>query len=121
MHRAILGVTDPAIEVDHRSGDGLNNRRGNLREATRAQNSRNLGLPRNSTSGFKGVSFTRSKGQPLAKPWQASINVNWKGYHLGYFATAAAAARAYDAAARVHFGEFARLNFPATTEACHAL
>ena len=57
MHRLILGLTDPGIECDHKDGNGLNNRRGNLRPATRPQNARNKPKNRGTyTSKYKGVS-----------------------------------------------------------------
>jgi hypothetical protein len=92
--------------VDHINGNGLDNRRSNLRPATKAENNRNKRRYRNSTSGFKGVS-QRGNGR-----WRAYIYVNGRRVGLGDHATAEAAARAYDAAAPVHHGEFARLNMP---------
>jgi hypothetical protein len=104
MHVFILGCPG----VDHRNGDGLDNQRANLRPATHSQNMGNKRLYRNSTSGFKGV--TRNTGS--GRPWRAAVKANSQRHHLGYFDTAEAAARAYDAAARELFGEFARPNFP---------
>lgn len=94
--------------VDHINGDGLDNRRANLRSATPAQNVRNARKRSTaSSSRFKGASLYRRTGR-----WRAYIDVGGKEQHLGYFATEIDAARAYDAAALHHFGEFARLNFP---------
>jgi hypothetical protein len=104
LHREVLGVTDPAIEVDHESGDGLDCRRGNLRRATNAQNQANRPLSRCNTSGFKGVSW-----RARSRRWRAQIG---RRKHLGCFATLEEAARAYDAAALERYGAFARLNFP---------
>ena len=47
--------------------------------------------------------------------WQANICVNYKCYALGYFLSEDRAAKAYDCSALIHFGEFARLNFPSTS------
>ncbi len=105
MHRLITGVVDPAIHVDHLNGDGLDNRRANLRISTCAENARNRGLNRNNTTGFKGVSRT-SHG------WCAVIGLNRRSKHLGTFDAPEKAARAYDVAARALHGEFAFLNFP---------
>ncbi len=104
MHTFITGWP----MVDHINGDGLDNRRSNLRQATHSQNMANKRLYRNNTSGFKGVSRNRGKG----RPWRASIRANNVRYRLGNHDTPEAAARAYDAAALKRFGEFARLNFP---------
>ena len=104
MHRLLLNAP-PGIEVDHRDSDGLNNQRSNLRLATHAQNQRNRRAQGNNTSGFKGVCLD-------GKRWRAQINLQGRRMNLGRFAAAEEAARAYDAAAREHHGEFARLNFP---------
>lgn len=96
--------------VDHINGDGLDNRRANLRPATKSQNTMNSPLRLDSTSGFRGVSFTPQTGR-----WRAVIKVNYKRLHIGYFDEPEDAARAFDAAARIHHGEFARLNFPQET------
>lgn len=109
MHRYILGVTDPLVKVDHRNGDGLNNTRDNLRICTNAQNVRNQRAHGDKkTSKLKGVSFIRSAGK-----YRAQIMVNYRKFNLGNFANEIDAAKAYDAAAREHFGEFARCNFGA--------
>lgn len=105
MHREILSAPTGAC-VDHVNGDGLDNRRVNLRLASTAQN----GANRASTLGrerLKGVSFHRQAGR-----WQAQLKVDGRTLYLGLFDAADAAARAYDAAAAAAFGDFARLNFP---------
>ena len=79
MHRLILGVKD-GLQVDHRDGDGLNNRRDNIRVATVFQNAHNRGLSVKNTSGFKGVSFHTTD-----KRWQAGIYANNKQHYLGRF------------------------------------
>lgn len=91
--------------VDHINGDGLDNRRANLRQATNAQNQFNKGLASNNTSGYKGVHFVRDKGK-----WGARIRFNGRQRHIGNYATPEEAARAYDEAAVELFGEFAWLN-----------
>lgn len=93
--------------TDHINGNGLDNRRANLREATSVQNACNRRLGSKNTSGFKGVSW-----KAASKKWVARIKTHGKATHLGYFSTPQEAARAYDAAARELHGEFARLNFP---------
>lgn len=106
MHNLILPPPD-GYEVDHENGNGLDNRRENLRLVTHAQNSQNARLRADNTSGFRGVGWHQRKGL-----WQARISIDSKLRTLGYFADKDSAARAYDEAARQHYGEFARLNFP---------
>jgi hypothetical protein len=106
MHRLILGLAaGSADEVDHVNGDGLDNRRSNLRVATHAQNQYNQ-KPRGGTSAFKGVAFDRQTGR-----WRAKIVLRGRTIHLGRFEDERDAAAAYDVAARDLFGRFARTNF----------
>ena len=93
--------------VDHRDGDGLNNRRANLRRADAQTNQRNRRKLAATTSPYKGVHWSAHR-----RIWVAQIKVDQRGIHLGHFADPADAARAYDAAALEYFGPFARLNFP---------
>lgn len=97
--------------VDHHNGNGLDNRRVNLRPATHAENNRNQRLRRDNGSGFKGVTWYKA-----TRRWQAQIRHGGQRRHLGYHGTSEDAARAYDAAAREFHGEFARLNFPINGE-----
>lgn len=101
MHRFLLDP-HPLPEVDHKDGDRLNNRRGNLRACDRKQNSRNRTSSRG-RSKFKGV--RKDRGQ-----WRAQIKTNGKIIDLGFHATERLAARCYDAAAIKYFGDFARTN-----------
>lgn len=105
MHRAIAGPSNDK-ETDHQDGNGLNNVRSNLRVCSKAENLRNQRLPRNNSSGFKGVSW-KQKNQK----WVANISSDGKKIHLGYFESPKEAALAYDFAARKMFGDFARTNF----------
>lgn len=106
MHRVLLDAPDGA-KVDHKDGDGLNNTRDNLRLATNQENGCNRQTNSNSVSGYKGVTWNKRRNK-----WQANIKVNGKRIYLALVADAEVAARVYDAAARLHFGKFARLNFP---------
>jgi len=106
MHAVMMNV-GPGLEVDHENGDGLDNRRSNLRVATKDQNQQNVRCKSNNTSGFKGISWDRN-----ARKWGARLEVSKRRIYLGLFEDAEDAARAYDAAALEHHGEFARLNFP---------
>lgn len=106
LHRYLMG--EPSADIDHRNGDGLDDRRKNLRIATSSQNGANS-RSRKGTSKFKGVS--RSRGH-----WRAAMRYNYKTIHLGRFDTEEEAARAHDEAARRLHGEFARVNFPVGDE-----
>lgn len=102
LHRSILAVPAEMV-VDHVNGDTLDNRRLNLRPATRAQNARNARTPSHSRSGIKGACL-------FAGRWRARIRLNGKQVCLGRFDTAEEAHAAYSAAAKQHFGEFARVS-----------
>lgn len=98
LHRLITEPKD-GLDVDHANGDPLDNRRANLRVCTRSQNLRNARHP--NATGYKGV-WARNGY------FRASITLGGRTKHLGPFATAEEAAKAYGDAAREHFGEFAR-------------
>ncbi len=104
LHRFILNVVS---HIDHKNHDGLDNRRCNLRPATRNQNNRNRGMSCRNRIGYKGVRRARNNQR-----WGALITVNNKQIWLGMFNSQIDAARAYDAKARELHGEFAGLNFP---------
>lgn len=106
MHRIILNAPDGVL-TDHRNGDGLDNRKLNLRLCTHAENIRHQGLNRRNTSGFKGVIFRKSSTQ---KAYDAKIKVNNKWIHLGCYRTAKQAAQAYDLAALKYHEGFALTN-----------
>jgi negative regulator of sigma E activity len=95
----------PGKVIDHISCDGLDNRRGNLREATPSQNACNRRWrPRELP---KGVVLLPS---PKDRPYRASIKLQQKVYVLGFFKTPEEAHQAYVAAAPLYHGEFARLD-----------
>lgn len=104
LHVLILGKKK-GFEIDHRNRNGLDCRRRNLRWATHSQNVAN-GPKRRGSSRFKGVSWMTSKGR-----WRATIKRDYKQTHLGLFTSEVLAARAYDAAARYLFREYAKTNF----------
>lgn len=104
MHRLIMG--GEGAVVDHIDGNGLNNRKSNLRPASGSQNAANSGS-RSGTSQFKGVCWDKRNGL-----WEAKIHEGGRQVRLGYFHDESEAASCYDAAALRIWGEFARLNFP---------
>lgn len=106
MHRFIMDAPK-GQQVDHINGNKLDNRKSNLRICSHSENLRNQRKPKDNKSGFKGVSWHKG-----AKRWCAEIRSNGKRHHLGYFDTAEDAAKAYDIAATLIHGDYARLNFP---------
>lgn len=101
MHRLLLGLTDPAVHVDHINADGLDNRRANLRTCSHAENMRNRRLGADNTSGFKGVDWHKATGK-----WRARLKHQGKSHHLGYFDDPAEAHAAYCRAADELHGDF---------------
>ena len=106
LHHLITGFA----QTDHTNGNGLDNRRSNLRPCTTAENSRNPGK-KNPAKRFKSVYFSRKR-----QTWWAQLYVGDKVFHSNRHNTEEEAARAYDALARKHHGAFARLNFPEIVE-----
>ena len=103
MHRRVMGIEhgDPR-RVDHIDGNGLDNRRKNLRPCSHAENMRNCKKSATNKSGFKGVCW-RAK----AKKWAAHIHFNGKQKFLGLFETPNEAHEAYKEAAISLHGQFA--------------
>lgn len=107
MHNYIMSPP-PGYVVDHINGDGLDNRRSNLRICTQAENLRNRGKFRGKRASiYKGVS--RSPKSRI-NPWVATIKIDGKIIRLGSFPTENDAALAYNEAALRYHGKFARLN-----------
>jgi hypothetical protein len=82
MHREILGLPFKSDGVfgDHINRLTTDNRRVNLRPVSNSQNCRNQRMKGNNTSGFKGVSFRKDRGD-----WVAYITVEGQRTHLGFF------------------------------------
>lgn len=94
--------------IDHCDFDGTNNRPGNLREATKAQNAMHRRRRSDNASGAKGVT-KRPEARYRRRPYVARITVDGKLRALGYYATRKQAKAAYACAAEHHFGEFAHV------------
>lgn len=110
VHRFILCLTkQDTITVDHRNGNGLDNRRINLRRATISQNTVNQVKRSGCSSQFIGV---HKHINVHGTRWYTTIRVNKEKRWLGSFDSEIEAAKAYDEKAKELFGEFARLNFP---------
>lgn len=106
LHRLIMGIDNPEIEVDHINRDTLDNRVENLRICSRSENQRNKAKANiDCTSIYKGVHFSKN-----SKKWVAHISLNGIQTKLGEFNDEISAARAYNKAAPLYHGEFARLN-----------
>ena len=105
MHR-VIAEANPGEPVDHINGDGLDNRKSNLRICTGSQNAMNQRPQSGRTSKYKGVHWHKTKNK-----WIASIGINGKVSTIGSFNTELEAAKAYNNEARKLFGEFARVNF----------
>lgn len=113
LHRWLLNPPE-GMDVDHWDGNGLNNQRSNLRIVTRSKNLQNKRKTRGSSE-YKGVSWHRQSSK-----WLVHIKSGGRYKHLGVFIGEEDAAKAYDSAARLAFGEFAALNFPVDGErSCH--
>jgi HNH endonuclease len=106
MHHVILKQKSHK-DVDHINGDGLDNRKQNLRFISRTQNNYNSQKRVNATSKYKGVSWRKDR-----EKWRAVATINGANKYLGLFNNEITAAAAYDSAAVEHFGEYARFNFP---------
>lgn len=101
LHRFLMNAPE-GLEVDHKNGNGLDNRKSNLRLATKAQNNTNISRLKNNK--FRGVYSTK-------KGYRVQICHQRKPIHLGYFNSEKEAATVYNNKAIELFGEFAVLNF----------
>jgi hypothetical protein len=88
-------------DIDHKNTIKDDNRFENLRPASRAENCRNRNKISSNTSGFKGVIFYKK-----TKKWKATICVNGKNRHLGYYFTPEEAHEAYCKASQELHGGF---------------
>lgn len=105
MHQTIGKLMGFPGIADHINNNGFDNRRKNLRPASHQMNLANRGPQVNNTSGYKGVTWDKSRDK-----WKAQIKVMQKCVFVGRFDDKVEAAKAYNQAAKKHFGEFAWLN-----------
>lgn len=103
MHR-IINNTEDGLDTDHINRNKLDNRRNNLRSATRQQNQMNKPSV-NGTSKYKGVSWNKRD-----EVWHSRIKIDGKLKHLGYFKSEVEAAKTYNKKAKELHSEFAVLN-----------
>lgn len=96
----------PKDQIDHINGIRTDNRICNLREASNAQNGKNLGLSKANTSGHKGVCFDKQTGK-----WRAIIKVNFNQINIGRYADLQDAIDARIAAEQQYFGEWNRTRY----------
>lgn len=79
MQNFILG-RKKGFMVDHKIGEGLDNRKDNLRYLTRSQNTVNARLKKNNKSGYTGVLYVER-----IKKYEVAIKVNRKNIRIGYY------------------------------------
>lgn len=107
MHREILKPVKGLV-TDHINGNGLDNRRSNLRACTIAQNAHNRNKRSNSALKYKGVSKNVDNNNQWSGKYGARILINGKQRFLGTFNTQIGARRAYLKAAKQFHGEMAK-------------
>jgi hypothetical protein len=106
LHRFLLN-TPKNLCTDHINGNGLDNRKSNIRICTKSENCTYKGKQKNNKSGYKGVVFT-----PLSKinPWVVYFHYNKKNINGGCFPTKELAALKYNELANKYLNKFAYLN-----------
>ena len=110
LHRIVMKAPQEMF-VDHIDGNGLNDCKSNLRLCTQKENNLNKKSQSNKTSKYLGVSLSRiTVKEKTYLKWRATIKLNGKWEHIGYFKTEEEAATAYNKRAKILFGEFARIN-----------
>lgn len=88
MHR-LINQTPDGLQTDHINHNKLDNRKENLRSVTNQENHFNRPVDSNNTSGYKGVSWDKSRSK-----WVASITKDDRNIHLGRFGNILDAVRA---------------------------
>ena len=100
LHRFILDF--PESQIDHKNQNRLDNRRCNLRLATKAENMMNRGAPKHSTSGYKCISWSNTKNK-----WRVQITFQGKKYEFGYYEDIEKALQVYNDNVEAIQGEWA--------------
>ncbi len=98
-------VTPKGLDCDHINGNKLDNRKENLRNCSRSTNISNCKIHSNNTTGYRGVSWDKTKNR-----WRVRINVNKESIYLGGSKNLEEAAKLYNVGATKYFGTFAKLN-----------
>lgn len=102
LHRFIFDELPKNSRVDHiKTENRFDCRRSNLRITDATGNARNSKLNKNNTSGYTGVSWDKKEQQ-----WAASITVDYKKIHLGYFDDIQEAIKVRRNAEDKYFGEY---------------
>lgn len=105
MHRLICGDPEPGFVIDHINGNGLDNRRVNMRAVSANVNALSTKRYCNNTSGYRGVVLDKRRNLYAAQ-LQVRENGVKRKIHLGYFPTPEEASRAYHAAVKERYGNF---------------
>lgn len=104
LHRLIMKAPKGTL-IDHINGNGLDNRKSNLRYANKSKNAMNMSKHTPHSSPYKGVSYDKDR-----KKFRCNIGINGKQYFVGRFDNELEAAKAYNKKALTIYGEYARLN-----------
>jgi hypothetical protein len=91
----------PKNQIDHINRIRDDNKISNLRESTQSENLMNISISSHNTSGYKGVSFDKSKNK-----FMACIQINSRQIFIGRYKTAKEASIAYSNYAKEIQGEF---------------
>jgi hypothetical protein len=103
MHQLLMGVRG----ADHKDNNGLNNRRSNLRLATKEQNAQNKQITSRNKSGYKGIFYDKWDRN---SSYRAAVKVNGKTISGQRYKNPLLAAYQYNEFAAHYYGQFANLN-----------
>lgn len=99
LHRELLGcVEGDGVVVDHINRNRLDNRRSNIRATTKQGNGQNSSSQRGKSSQYRGVHWSKT-----SKCWIVQVKVDGRAKHIGRFTDEEEAARAAQAARRMHY------------------